>query len=56
MSSIEVRLDEVRSSDRGFRVDHEVVSKERSTSVRYNLRKFRHVKKRAARASLGNTI
>ena len=28
-----VRLDEVRSSDRGFSVDHEVVSKERSTSV-----------------------
>ena len=29
---------------RGFRVDHEVISKERSTSVRSNLRKFRHVK------------
>ena len=31
---VKVRLHEVRSSDRGFRVDHEVVSKERSTSVR----------------------
>ena len=39
--------------------DHEVVSKERSTSVRQKLRKFRHAKKeekKADRASLGNTI
>ena len=27
---LKVRLDEVRSSERGFRVDHEVASKERS--------------------------
>ena len=46
-------------SDRGFRVDHEIVSKERSTSVGEKLRKLRHVKKegkRADRASLGNTL
>ena len=31
---LKVRLDEVRSSDKGFRVEHEIVSKERPTSVR----------------------
>ena len=30
---LKVRLDEVRSSDRGFKVDPEIISKERSTSV-----------------------
>ena len=33
-SGLEVRLDEVRLSDRGFKVDHAIVRKERSTSVR----------------------
>ena len=53
---LKVRLNEVRSSDRGFRVDHEIVSEERSTSVGQKVRKFRHVKKeekRPNRASLG---
>ena len=56
---MKVRFDEVRSSDRGFRVDDEIVTKERSASVRKKLGKFSHVekgKKRADRASLWNTI
>ena len=47
---MKVRLEEVRSSDRGVRVDHQIVSKERSTSVRWVLRKFRHAKKEEKRA------
>ena len=40
---LKVRLDEMGVGDRRFSVDHEVVSKEKSTSVRNTLGKFRQV-------------
>ena len=40
---LKVRLDEMGIGDRTFSVDHEIVSKERSMSVRNKLGKFRHV-------------
>ena len=40
---LKVRLDEMGVGDRRFSVDHEIVSKERSTSVRNKLGKFRQV-------------
>ena len=40
---LKVRLDEMRVGDRRFSVDHEIVSKERSTSVRNKLEMFRQV-------------
>ena len=40
---LKVRLDEMGVCDRRFSVVHEIVSKERSTSVRNKLGKFRQV-------------
>ena len=40
---LKVRLDEMGVGDRRFSVDHEIISKERSTSVRNKLGKFRQV-------------
>ena len=40
---LKVRLVEMGVSDRRFSVDHEIVSKERSASVRNKLGKFRQV-------------
>ena len=40
---LKVRLDEMGVGDRRFSIDHEIVSKERSTSVRNKLGKFRQV-------------
>ena len=40
---LKVRLDEMGVGDRRFSVDHGVIRKERSTSVRNKLGKFRQV-------------
>ena len=40
---LKIRLDEMGVGDRRFSVDHEIFSKERSTSVRNKLGKFRQV-------------
>ena len=40
---LKVKLDEMGVGDRRFSVDHEIVNKERSTSIRNKLGKFRQV-------------
>ena len=55
---LQASLDEIGSNDKRFSVKHEIISKERSTCVRYKLKKFRDVEKEKMVdiACFGNTI